>query len=55
MIQSLQNLRHAARSLAAKPGFSVLAVLSLAAGIGASTAMFSVLSAVLLQPLPYTN
>lgn len=50
-----QTLRHAARALAARPGFAILAVLSLAVGIGASTAMFGVLDAVLLKPLPYTN
>jgi putative ABC transport system permease protein len=49
----LRNLRHSARSLAREPGFAATVVLTLALGIGANTAVFSALDAVLLRPLPY--
>ena len=49
------SLRHALRSLSTSRGVAAVAVLSLALGIGANTAIFSVVHALLLQPLPYAN
>ncbi len=49
----LRDLRTAVRSLRKRPGFSLVVVLTLAVGIGANTAVFSVLSGILLKPLPY--
>ena len=55
MTSFTQDLRYAARTLLKSRGFAVTAILTLAVGIGANTAIFSIIDAIILRSLPYAQ